>query len=545
MDVPVDFQPPPAYGEPLSTDQFDAKTHQGLQVSAQTPQPSQTHDGELWETWDDALYAANATSLNPTSSASGSSSSRQAGASGSSAPQLSSSASVTTLASASHFSPSPSPSPSANVRASHFSQRRLPQIPQVSSQQQQQLLSRSASTSKSRDRKPLGARSSQTYAGQQYSTSQQQKQQMEEALARKEAERYLTSAPVWNPASITTAAVSPPGGSTSPSRHATTTTTYITAPIEILPSPISPTAIPPPMHSVVSEFAQAPAILPTVVEAPEVDETRHAALFGDNTAWRRNSDSDDEAPPPFAPVAPALGDASLEEAMAQLQRLQFATPEPALRAGHIQEVGLPASSSSDPSRVDAPHLQHASSAPATSTQASFRHEQASLSLSQSPAPITATLPSHHHYQQQTSIASPRPHPPQAQHHRYSAPPAPTGNDFGMNTVNVAPSPPPPTTSSSSSPRPVSVPTPIPHQQSPSSSSNMTSSSSASSGRPRLSQPPMIRMRFDSSMAYEQNSRLGSSGGYGGDNAAAANPAEFYAYVLTFLSFFIYSEFRIR
>lgn len=504
MDVPLDAQPPPAYGEPLTVDQFDAKTHQGLQLSAQTAQPSaqSTHDNELWETWDDSVYAANAAASSSSAGASSSSPVRRLNHASGSSPPLSTAVrsganSPSLWASA---SPSLTPNSAPNSRPVHYSERRLPQVPQAGAQ-----LSRNASTSKSRDRKPLGARSLQP-SQQQYSPSQQ-RQQMVEAIARKEAERFLATAPIWNSEPVTGAVpvvstTAPPAASASQLSN----TTFITTPLEILPSPTSPTLIPPPMHSVLPPSAPAAVVsLPTVTEAPEADEERHAALFGENTAWRRNS-YDDEAPPPFAPVAPPLNDAQLEETMAQLQRLQFSSSPTPSGAGVdtagpavVPAIGphVPA-----PAETSRPDLQHASSAPTTTT--------------------SPQLPESSQYQS-PSLSSPSPQSHfTSQNHRYSAPPAPGGM-----VLNVAPSPAPSPDPTLSRPATGSVPV----SASASAPVNTTTTSSSSS-RSRLSQPPMIRMRFDSAVAYDQGAR-GSLDGGGGVMPINANPSEFYSYVIFF------------
>lgn len=246
-----------------------------------------------------------------------------------------------------------------------------------------------------------------------------------------------------------------------------------------------------------------------MAEAPEADEERHAALFGENTAWRRDS-YDDEAPPPFAPIAPPLGDAQLEETMAQLQRLQFSNSPTPSGAG-VDATGLGATPAivphvtdlSENFRPDMAHLQHTSSAPATTTSPHFPES----SHSQSP-----------------SLSSPSPQSHfQSQNHRYSAPPAPGGM-----VLNIAPSPTP-----SPAPTPpitAAAAVSVPVSASVSASVNTTASSSSSS-RSRLSQPPMIRMRFDSAVAYDQGAGPGGRGfadGGGGVDPSNANPSEFYS-----------------
>lgn len=474
MDVPLNANPPPAYGEPLDADQFDAKIREGIQASAQAPQPQ-----EHWQTWDEATFAANsALNLIPP----GSSSSTSSLAPSSQIPPSASVPRSPPLVHNNNNSASPYPQPltspvsTTTTTSQQRKQRQLPQIPPVQ-------LARYQSTK--RDRKPLlGAR------------SMHQHPQITEAMARKEAEGFYTSTPLWQAqAQILT------GSSTTPG---------VDAP-HPPPTTVAPMSSPSAVSAQVTDLAS--SSLPTVAEVEE----RHASLFGDNTAWRRTSLEDDEAPPPFAPVAPALGDAHLEEAMAELQRLHLAsapaepTPQAPVDASDPNSSGTPVPApennpitpSQNPSSASRNHPAQAPYTPQSAVSEKMALAASELAAgeeqfnsynnagpsSSSPAPQSSTAPAHY---------------------RYSAPPAP---------IRVAPSPTSsPTPGENTWNAPASASATVP-------TAAMSRAQSTSARATQARSGPSIR--FDPNTLYQQNS--GPAGGARGN--FASNPADFYSYVI--------------
>jgi len=469
MDIPPHENPPPAYGEPLPADQFDAKVQQGIEASTQAPQPQ-----EHWQTWDDATFAANAALLSPGSSSTPSvlpfpQASLSAPASQS--PRLAESGALSTL--------QPLAS-SISVPTQQKRQRQLPQIPPAQ-------LARYQSK---RDRKPLvGARS-------------MRHSQMSEGMARKEAERlgYLASAPLWQAQAQVSSGSATSSGAVEeihvPSPPPTT------APIS---APVSPHSGVPAQVTTHSNLS-----LPTVAEVEE----RNASLFGDNNAWRRNG-LDDEVPPPFAAVAPALGDAQLEEAMAEL-RLQLAAQAEHV-SGASQATAEPpdpsASGTSAPASESSP-ISTSSDQPVTLDDAPVQAPYIPQSAISEKMALSAAMGGQEQFNddrnlgQPSSSSSSQPSTAPA-HFRYSAPPAP---------IRVAPSPassPTPDESALGGPRSASAVV------------SATTMSRAQSATAKASQPRyQSLLRFNPRIMYEELTRDAK-----GDGNVVPNPADFYSYVI--------------
>ena len=433
MDVPLDEAPPPAYGEPLTPDQFDAKTREGITASARTPQP-QGH----WQTWDDATFAANSALLSPASSSTFSVSPSPQSASTSQSPRLADSAACALP-------------PASIASIASPQQRRRRELPQVPSAH----LTRYQSTK--RDRKPpLGARS----------MSHGSNTRMIDGMARKQAD---ASAAIWQAQAQVSFA------------SATSTSAAHT------PFPPSTTSIPPP----------APALaglhLPSVAEREE----REASLFGDNTAWRNNSLGDDEAPPPFTAVAPALGDVQLQEAMATLQiGTSQAQPLPDASQALAETSNANASSTSQTNPISPSQNQ-----PIASYNQEPNVPQPALSGKMALSAAQDQFNSAGQY----SAASSQSSSTTPAHYRYSAPPAP---------IRVAPSP-------------TASPTPDENSMSaPVSASAVAPPSKMSRAQSATARPyPQLGLRFNPNMVYQQN--IDGKG----DGNVSSSPADFYSYVI--------------